>query len=148
MNKKYLNLFVIIALVATNAILLFFLLQRNKPRMNPDAPKKMIIERLKFDDNQINTYQKLIDTHRKDIKARDMQILAIKNELYLLLLHNDIDNTVVDSLSIKIAETQKEIELIHFNHFRAIKAICAGTQIENFNDLAKDLVNIFNHKKH
>jgi hypothetical protein len=116
--------------------------------MNPDAPKKMIIERLKFDDNQINTYQKLIDTHRKDIKARDMQILAIKNELYLLLLHNDIDNTAVDSLSIKIAETQKEIELIHFNHFRAIKAICAGTQIENFNDLANDLVNIFNHKKH
>jgi protein CpxP len=148
MNKKYLNLFVIIALVATNAILVFFLMQRGKPRMNPEAPKKMIIERLKFDDNQIDAYQKLIDTHRKDIKARDMQILAIKNELYLLLLHNDIDNTAVDSLSIKIAEKQKEIELIHFNHFRAIKSICVGVQVEHFNALANDLVHIFNHKKH
>jgi periplasmic protein CpxP/Spy len=144
MNKKYLIFFVIITLVVTNAILLFFLMQRPKP----PQPQKIVIERLGFDNNQIAAYQKLIEEHRKIVKALDTKILAAKNDLYLLLVNNDIPTTSVDDLATKIADAQKEIEIAHFNHFKEIKNICNSSQTEKFKQFAADLVNIFNPKKH
>lgn len=115
--------------------------------MSPDGPKNIIIERLNFDDNQIIDYEKLIHQHRKDIRENDLKILALKNELYLLLIKNEVESSI-DSLTTEIGKIQRNIEKIHFSHFQDIKALCNQEQMDEFEILSKELAGIFNHKKH
>lgn len=122
-------------------------MQKPKGGFNPDRPKNIIIAKLKFNEQQVNSYQKLIDQHRKDIKENDAKILMLKNELYSLL-NADNNNTKIDSLTTQIGNIQKQIEVVHFNHFLDIKALCKPEQLPNFNKLSKELTEIFNHKKH
>lgn len=147
MNKKHFYIFVIGLLVVSNFFLLYFLLQKPKGHMPPDGPKNIIIERLNFDDNQIIDYEKLIHQHRKDIRENDLKILGLKNELYLLLMENEVESSI-DSLTTEIGKIQKNIEKIHFSHFQDIKALCKQEQIDEFEILSKELAAIFNHKKH
>lgn len=132
-------------MLISNFVLLYFALQ--KPRgFDPDGPKNIIIEKLHFDENQINSYQNLIDKHRKDIRKNNDQILMLKKELYFYL-KNDNCKKELDSITSQIGTIQKKIEEIHFNHFLDIKALCKPKQLSQFDELAEELTEIFNHKK-
>ena len=102
---------------------------------------------MQFDEDQIASYQKLIDQHRNDIKANDAKIITHKKELYLLL-NEDKSDYKIDSLTTEIAAIQKQIELIHFNHFIDIKALCKPEQLASYEELSEELTEVFNQKKH
>ena len=68
------------------------------------------------------------------------------DELYSLLIENVIDKTKADSITQTIAENQKAIDNLNFDHFQKIKAICKDGQIENFNGLVLDLTHLFGPK--
>lgn len=146
MNRKYFYLIIFCLLLFSNFILLYFVMQKPKGGFNPDEPKNIIIEKLNFDEQQVNSYQKLINQHRKDINENDAKILELKNELYSFL-KDDVKDNEIDSLTTQIGKIQKQIELVHFNHFLDIKTLCKPQQLSNFNDLSNELTKIFNHKK-
>jgi periplasmic protein CpxP/Spy len=147
MNRKYFYLIIFCLLLFSNFILLYFVMQKPKGGFKPDGPKKIIVEKLQFDEEQIVLYQKLIDQHRNDIRKKDAEILMLKRELYYYLTTNESE-TSIDSLTTEIGITQKQIEKIHFNHFLDIKALCKPQQLLKFNMLSEELIEIFNHKKH
>lgn len=146
MSKKYFFILVICLLLFSNFILLYFVLQKPNRGVDYDRPKNIIIEKLHFDENQINSYQNLIDKHRKDIRKNNDQILMLKKELYSYL-KNDNSKKELDSITSQIGTIQKQIEEIHFNHFLDIKALCKPKQLSQFDELAEELTEIFNHKK-
>lgn len=127
-------------------VLVFLFINQGKKGFNPEGPKKIIIEKLQLDDQQVISYQKLIDQHRIDIKAKDEKILFLKNELYSTLNSNQ-PTSVIDSLTSEIGIIQKQIEMTHYNHFLDIKSLCNSEQLPLFNDLSNELSEIFNHKK-
>lgn len=147
MNKTNFYILVICLLLISNFVLLYFALQKPSRGFDPDSPKNTIIEKLHFDENQIEAYQKLIDKHRKDIKKNNDQILMLKKELYSNL-KNDDSKRELDSITTQIATIQKQIEEIHFNHFLDIKALCKPNQLSEFDELTDELTEIFNSKKH
>lgn len=147
MTRKYFYLLIISLLLVSNFVLLYFVLQKPNKGFNPDKPKNIIIEKLQFDKQQIVSYQKLIDQHRKDISENDFKILAVKNQLYSYLKTKESE-IPMDSLTNEIGTIQKEIEEIHFKHFLAIKALCKPEQLSKFDILADNFSDIFNHKKH
>jgi periplasmic protein CpxP/Spy len=146
MNRKYFYLIIFCLLLFSNFILLYFVIQKPKGGFNPDGPKNIIIEKLKFNEQQVSEYQKLIDQHRKDIRDNDLKILELKNELYTFL-NNESNVDEIDSLTTQIGNIQKQIELIHFYHFQDIKALCKPEQLSNFKDLSNELTKIFKQKK-
>lgn len=147
MNRNFFYPLLIGLLIVSNLATLFFVMQKGKHKSFGEGPKKVIIEKLAFDEKQIIAYEKLIDQHRIDIHANDQKIIQLKKELYGLLLKR-YSKQETDSLTNEIGRTQQEIERIHFNHFKDIKAICTPEQMPNFDLLIGELDILFNKNIH
>ena len=150
MEKTKLVTFGIITLFLLNLGTLGFLLLSNpKAHRSPNGPEKrpkpreIIIEKLHFDAAQIQQYDQLILWHRSHITEMEDQIGASKNELYLQLNKDSVDEKTKDSLINVLASCQKQIESIHFKHFQDIKKLCKKDQLNDFSDLTEELSKLF-----
>lgn len=148
MNRiKFLRV-IIIMLVISNALLLIFVFQEPKH----DGPKHIIIEKLDFDAKQIIAYEKIIQVHHSNIRGKEKEILALKKTLYMMIGNErtqtepDLKADEKDSIILLLGEKQMEIESIHLNHFREIKALCKPGQVQKFDALTQELAHLFEHK--
>ncbi len=114
-----------------------------RPPHHREPPKQTIIDKLRFDSEQIEAYDLLITAHQSAIRIADERIREARNELYALL-SADTSPERVDSAKWKISNIQYEIETIHFNHFLEIKRICKENQSPYFKDLTSELESLFN----
>jgi hypothetical protein len=132
--------------VLSNILLVIFIVGKPRDgRPDPDRPKRMVIEKLHFDEQQVADYQVLIDEHRRQIRELDQQIIALKNELYSHLTEQN-NKAVSDSLTTEIAKVQQQVEQVHFGHFTDIKKLCTNNQQADFEALSQELTKIFAHK--
>lgn len=143
MSKTKLLWIAVIALFMLNLGILVFLFLPKPKRM----PREIVIEKLHFDKNQIVAYDKTIKLHQKNISRIDDSIRNTRNKLYQLLNSDTIDTQKRDSLYLKFSDFQKQIESTHFNHFLEIKKLCKKEQLSYFNDLTKELSEIFNNRR-
>lgn len=152
MEKTKLLTFTIIALLLLNFCTLGFLFlssaENHPPRHGhgPEGrpkPREIIIEKLHFDKEQVVQYDQLIEWHQTTIRETEDKIRKSKNELYLLLNTEPIDEkgkiTLIDSL----AAYQKQIESTHFKHFGDIKNLCKPNQLKDFEALTEELSGLF-----
>ena len=148
MNKTKLLSIAVIALLLLNfGILSFLFLSKGNPPSDRKMPREIVIEKLHFDKNQIVAYEKIIEIHQNTIRDLDKSIRETKNELYQLLNSDKIDSVQKDSLFLRLASYQKQIETTHFNHFLDIKKICKKEQLSDYNDLTKELSSLFAPKR-
>lgn len=106
-------------------------------------PRAIIIEKLHFDADQIKEYDQLIQWHRSHISEMEDKIRETKNELYLQLNENQINENTKDSLITVLVLYQKDIESFHFKHFQDIKKMCKKEQLEDFTALTNELSRFF-----
>ncbi len=141
MNKTKLITFIALGLLLSNLMLIGFIFFSKPKAPLHGGPKKIIAERLHFDNKQIAEYEKLIILHRTEIKAKDALIRQAKNELYGCIASNNV--SLKDSLQYKLGQLQIEIEEINYNHFLDIKKLCNQNQLADYNDLLNDLTKLF-----
>lgn len=151
MNRTKLLTVAVIGLLIVNLGTLGFLLV-NKPQhpMHPPAggprgegPKKIIIERLHFDAEQQKQYEILIEDHKSKVNDFHEKTRKMHDELYALLGAEPVNKAAADSLMQQIAADQKAIDLVNFDHFEKIKALCKPEQIGYFNELVDELGKLF-----
>lgn len=148
MSKIKLLSIAVIGLLFVNLGLVAFLFFRKpphtaggRPPLSKDGPKKLIIERLHLDKEQVTQYEHIIEVHQAGIKSLDDSIKIAKNNLYQSL--TDENFTSRDSLIARLGLLQRKIELTHYDHFAAIRKICNPEQLAYFNGLTKDLAKFF-----
>lgn len=151
MNKTKLLTIAVFGLLLLNLGMMTIFLFKGKPLKHEggpkgEGPKKIIIERLNFDEGQQKQYEVIITEHRSKTKELNKRSRDLHDELYSLLKNNTINKTISDSLIKIIAENQKAMENLNFDHFQKIKAICKDGQLENFNDFVLDLTHLFGPK--
>lgn len=114
------------------------------PKMH-EGPKQQIIKDLNFDESQITKYEALIADHVDKIASKDKTVKELKQQLYSSLSDSNsvLKTDIVDSL----VACQREIEIIHFNHFKDIKGICKENQMDEFEALSKKLEQYFKGPK-
>ena len=142
MSKIKILMTIILLLLLINGSLVFLLMSHNK-RPHGDGPKRYIIEKLHFDDQQIQAYEISIKEHRRVISDCDSRILNIKNQLYLELQTGQTQ--AHDSLIAEINKLQFTIETAHYRHFADIKRICTPKQLPAYNQLLLELTSLFTH---
>jgi periplasmic protein CpxP/Spy len=135
-------------LAILNIALIAFVL--NKPhhrgQHRSDGNKRMIIEKLQFDEEQVVQYEALIHEHRHAVSSLDKEIMQAKQELYSLM--NQDDALTKEALIETISENQKSIEEVHLNHFQQIKSFCRTDQQDQFESMTEELAQMFaNHPK-
>lgn len=141
MNKLRFISLIALGLLLSNAILVYFLLQ--KPgHHRPGQQKNVVIERLHFDENQVKQYELLIQKHQDDITETEGRVMVLKTALYKSLATNG--NTLLkDSLINELGKVQIAIENIHYQHFQAIRTLCNKGQFADYDSLTNDIAKIF-----
>lgn len=124
----------------SNMLLVAFILLKKTPQHS--GPRNLIIERLKFDENQIQQYDELISQHRRQIREKRYGITDLKTHYYSLLKTDSQKKG--DSLINEIGKLSMETEKINYKHFQDIKRICRPDQMKNFDNLINDFENLFN----
>ncbi len=142
MNKNKLYILLIFGLLASNLMLLGYLLTTKTHEKSLPRKREIIIEKLNFDKEQIVQYDELIHLHKKEILDQETTMKELKQQLYSNL--KNIENkSKTDSLAIEIGKIQTEIEHIHYTHFEGIKKICHGSQMDDYNELINELAQLF-----
>ncbi len=154
MSKIKLLTIAVIGLLVVNIGIIGYLMMKKKPTdSNPpmgmerrppgmrERPKKIIADRLHFDKEQIAQYDDLIKEHQAAIQQLDDSIRIAKNNLYRSLATTSLIGR--DSLVATLGTFQKQIEIIHYEHFAALKKICKPGQLNDFNELTKELARFF-----
>jgi len=142
MNKSKFIHYIALFLFISNLVLAAFLYLGKPKQHKKEGPKKIIIERLHFDDDQIKQYEALIDKHQIDIKGKEKQLMEVKEKWYLELLQPKRE-MLFDSLQEEIKSIQADIEIIHFNHFHDIKKLCRADQQKYYEEFVKDITKLF-----
>ncbi|MFZ4621341.1 MAG: hypothetical protein ACOYNS_12345 [Bacteroidota bacterium] len=150
MNKTKLLTIAVAVLFLMNVGIISFLLLNKPPRpdggRNGEGPKRLVIERLHFNKEQIDRYDALIEQHQKTMHATDEEIMQLKRELFSLLPFPD--QAREDSLVERIVVVQRRVEHAHVDHFSGIRNICRPDQMNDFNALSRELAEIFSPKEH
>jgi hypothetical protein len=142
-KTKFLTGAVIILVLLNGATM--FTLWKHTAQLPPDGPRKIIIERLHFDKEQVAAYDKLVEKHRADIRQKDSEMAAARQATYHQLQGDDFSKK--DSLLAQVGRLQTEVEQIHLAHFQDIKKLCRAAQLEDFNQLTADLERLFKNSK-
>jgi periplasmic protein CpxP/Spy len=111
-----------------------------------EGPKQIMIERLHLDAIQQKAYELLITDHRTQTNDLREASQKMHDQLFSLLKETSENKIQTDSIITEIANNQKAIEHLNFDHFNAIKNLCKGTQLDDFNALAEELGNLFSPK--
>lgn len=145
MNKIKILTAVSIGLLAVNIILVWFLFSHKPMPLHggeEEGPRRIVIEKLGFDDSQSKEYDKLIDWHKNEIHKSEEQIKELKNKLYQTLM-SDGQETIKDSLITEINTVQSHIEAVHYKHFQDIKRLCKPEQQKAFDMFCLDIAKLF-----
>jgi periplasmic protein CpxP/Spy len=146
MNKVKLLSILCIGLVIVNIAIIYFFVVNKPHNHKGEGPKKVVIEKLGFDEKQIEDYEKLITWHRREVRKSEEKLSQLKNKLYSTLPTNDALN-LKDSLILKIGAAQMEMENIHYKHFSDIKALCKAEQLKRFEALTLEITNLFSRPR-
>jgi protein CpxP len=141
MNKSKLLFIAVIVLIMINITTLYFFISKGKKSKHIE-PKELIAKRLHFNEKQIIQYDELIKFHRSSIKDMDKSINETKTILFQTLTQTE-SKKILDSLLQEIAQKQLKIEQIHYNHLLDIKKICTENQLQDYNNLTDEFLNIF-----
>lgn len=139
-RTRILSIAVMVLVVLNMATLgvLFFRKAPHPEHRKHEGPKAIIIERLKFDDGQVASYEELIRDHRSRIDELDKRMMELRGRLY------DVnDGQSADSIIYLIGKTQGEIERVHTDHFGRMRSLCRPDQLPLFDALTKDLAGYF-----
>lgn len=133
-------------LLLCNMALIGYIIYGKKNKPLHEGPRDIVIEKLQFDGQQIAQYDTLIVKHRKEIKAKNQQILELRKSLYGGL--NSLpDANIKDSLMQEIGNTRVAIERVHYAHFEDMKSLCNENQRPLFEQLTAELAKYFNNGK-
>lgn len=142
MNKSKLYGGIAIGLLIINLALIGFMLTRAKQKgQNRPNPKEVVIKKLDFDAEQSAAFEKVIESHRSVMNAKEEEARELKVQLNNLLKSGDV--TTADSIATAIAAKHKEIQLEFFNHFLEVKKICKPDQMEKYDVFVDELNTIF-----
>lgn len=145
-NKNYTILkWSVIALAVLNIVLLVNMWIRPPHHGGPrqpggGGPKEMIIHELGFNDTQIKKFEELIEQHRSGMRDLEMKGREIHNNYFKLMASDSLDRKQKEELEIAIAENQRNIDMITFDHFRLVRVLCNNEQRKKFDDMIGEIM--------
>lgn len=70
-----------------------------------------------------------------------------ENQLYMLL-QGTAEESAPEVLSNEIGTLQRQIEILQYNHFKDIKALCKPNQIGRYDELMTEISRVFSPPRH
>ena len=133
------KIFAIILLIS-NTVILAFVFFEKPARGENKGPANFIIKELKFEEAQIESFNQLKFAHQDSVQRLKNTGRELRENYFKLLRNDTTDNILADQLLIQIANNQKAIEQITYEHFQSVKNICDSVQKEKFDSIILEVI--------
>lgn len=139
--NKFLIALVLILIVANIAsIALFWIKDVKPPAMQPRAtPAEFLVKELQLTTAQQQQFETLKKEHQQEASTLRKEIKDAKEELFELLKIPEVNDSVKNTAVKKISLLTEQIDLVTFNHFEKVRAICNVTQQKKFDEIIKEV---------
>jgi periplasmic protein CpxP/Spy len=143
-SKNKLLWALVILLLVANTISLIVFWSGNKQQQQQPAQRgqlgDFITRELGLDSSQQQQYGQLRQAHRAAAESFRTQINGQKDSLFALLKQGNPGDAAKNAATAKIAALTQQLELLHFNHFQQLRAICTPAQQQKFDNILHDIV--------
>jgi Spy/CpxP family protein refolding chaperone len=102
---------------------------------------QFMVNELKLDKDQETTYWLLRDTMISRQKPLMDSIRNTKKRFFDLLKDPSPQDSLLQVKADEIAVLQKQLDLITFQHFQRVRALCKPEQVLKFDTVVKEIVN-------
>ncbi len=137
-NKRFLWIIILILLILNIASLTTIWLRpwesgvrETREFRRPGAKDHFLNKRLNFTPEQQAQFEKLLKKHRNALDTKVIEISSLREEL-MGMMRNQEFTTESEKIVQTIGQKQSELELINYNHFKEIMAICNDEQKQVF----------------
>lgn len=113
-----------------------------------ETPRDFVIRNLKFDAQQVQKYDVLVTAHHEAMKRLGTDAASYRNALFTNLKYAGNGGLNTDSFAQLIANNQKQVELVTYNHFAAVRALCTEPQKATFDNIITDVIKKMNGGPH
>lgn len=140
-RERFYKITILCLLLLNFGILGYLVFSRNSNSGHPphDAPDKIIIERLKMDERQQDSFNELKHEHHSQIMELQEQSSEIHKALYTLLKTGNTRDAVKDSLLKLLQQNALEREQVTFDHFQKLRAVLRTEQQVKFDELVEEM---------
>ena len=145
-NKRFLWI-IILALLILNIVSLTTIWIREwedrEPRIResrpPVARDHFLKRQLSFSAEQQAEFDTLLNKHRNQLELKADEIRTLREELMSMMRNQEFTSESEDIVR-RIGEKQSELELMNYNHFKDVMAICNDEQKQVFIETLKRAV--------
>ena len=143
LNSKIVSWLIALLVVANITTLSFFWIGHFK-NQKENSPKEFLSKNLNFSKSQKNAYFILAKQHNESAKIIRDQIKNDKESLFQLLKSDTINDSVRNDKALKVSMSIQALDILTFEHFMKVRAICTEEQKPQFDELIKKMVNAVN----
>jgi Spy/CpxP family protein refolding chaperone len=136
----------VVLLILCNAGLIVMLWMKPHPDgpSQGRAPRDLVVKELHMTNEQISKYDVLIKEHQQAMHRLKDAARDYRHQLFENLKGDPARNMATDSLASKIAANQKEIEMVTYRHFEAVRALCTDQQKQDFDRIIQEVTKMMN----
>ena len=109
-----------------------------------EGPRNFVISSLKLSDEQVKKYDVLINGHKQAMDSLRDESMRYRQQLFQNLRNEATGSAIADSLAGRIADDQRQIEIVTYNHFAQVRAICTGEQKAAFDKIIGEVTRKMN----
>lgn len=142
-NNKISTWLISILIMANIATLAFFWIGHFK-NQKENSPKEFLSKNLNFSKSQKNAYFKLAKEHNESAKIIRDQIKIDKESLFQLLKSDTINDSIRNDKALKVSMSIQSLDILTFEHFRKVRALCNEEQKSKFDELIQKMVSAVN----
>ena len=143
LNSKIVSWLIALLVVANITTLAFFWIGHFK-NQKENSPKEFLSKNLNFSKSQKNAYFILAKEHNESAKIIRDQIKNDKESLFQLLKSDTFNDSVRNDKALKVSMSIQALDILTFEHFRKVRAICTEEQKPPFDELIQKMVNAVN----
>lgn len=144
LRNKFITWLIALLIVGNIASLIYYWLG-NFRIPSDKSPMEYLATQLKFSESQKNQYFNLAREHNESAKPIREQIKNDK-ELFFDLLKSDVTiDTVRNSAALKVSLSIQSLDILTFEHFKKVRALCTDEQKQKFDELIHKMINSVNN---
>ncbi len=149
LQNKWWAIAIVLLIAANLATLTFFWvdklsLRKQIPESRRDfrhpRPPQLLLEELDFSNEQQNKYDSLFNKHISNVGILKDSIRQAKEAFFSLLSDSQISMDELQKRTAEAASLQGRLDMLTFEHFRKVKAICTADQQHKFDKIIVNIV--------
>lgn len=141
-KNKWLTALVLLLVLGNLASLAYLWIGRGRqaPPPQPARADAFIIRELQLDATQQQQYRRLVEEHRRRTQDIRANIRAAKDEFFGLLQDTATTDSAKTAAAARISRFTEELDLVTFQHFQQVRAICTPQQQQHFDEIIRKVI--------